>query len=65
MKQRIYLDTSVFGGYYDNEFAEYTRPLYTRLKNSEFKLLFSLIAQDELNDAPDRIPDTFRSHKKQ
>jgi predicted nucleic acid-binding protein len=57
VKQRIYLDTSVFGGYYDNEFAEYTRPLFTRLKNSEFKLLFSSVTQDELNDAPDIVKD--------
>ncbi len=52
MKQRVYIDTSVFGGYYDDEFAEHTRPLFDRLKNNEFKLLFSSVTQDELNNAP-------------
>lgn len=27
-KQRIYLDTSVFGGYFDDEFREFTEPLF-------------------------------------
>ena len=26
MKQRLYIDTSVFGGYFDEEFEEFTRP---------------------------------------
>jgi hypothetical protein len=33
MKQRIYIDTSVFGGFFDEEFAEHTIPLFDRLKN--------------------------------
>ena len=32
-QQRIYIDTSVFGGYFDIEFAEYTIPLFERVKN--------------------------------
>ncbi len=57
MKQRIYIDTSVFGGYFDDEFAEHTKPLFKRLKNNEFKLLFSSVTQDELNNAPKRVKD--------
>ncbi|MCE5226991.1 MAG: PIN domain-containing protein [Porphyromonadaceae bacterium] len=57
MKQRVYIDTSVFSGYYDDEFAEHTRPLFNRLKNNEFKLLFSSVTQDELNSAPARVKD--------
>ena len=57
MKQRIYIDTSVFGGYFDDEFAEHTKPLFKRLKNNEFKLLFSSVTQDELNSAPKRVKD--------
>ena len=41
MKQRIYLDTSVFGGFYDSEFEEYTIPLFTRIKNKELKIIYS------------------------
>lgn len=57
MKQRVYIDTSVFGGYYDHEFAEHTRPLFDRLRNNEFILLFSSVTQDELNSAPNRVKD--------
>jgi len=38
MKHRIYIDTSVFGGHFDEEFAEHTIPLFDRLKDNEFTL---------------------------
>jgi hypothetical protein len=31
-KQRVYLDTSVFGGYFDEEFQEFTKPLFALLR---------------------------------
>ena len=55
MKQRLYIDTSVFGGFFDEEFAEFTKPLFERLKNGEFELLFSAVTQDELSAAPERV----------
>ena len=55
MKQRIYIDTSVFGGYFDEEFSEFTRPLFERLQNGEFRLLFSAVTQDELSYAPEEV----------
>ena len=63
MKQRIYIDTSVFGGYYDTEFSEHTIPLFDRLRNNEFKLLFSTVTQDELANAPDKVKNLVRSLK--
>ena len=36
MKQRIYIDTSVFGGYFDTEFSDHTIPLFDRLMNNEY-----------------------------
>jgi len=35
MKQRIYIDTSVVGGYFDEEFSESTRELFKRFENNE------------------------------
>ena len=35
MKQRIYIDISVIGGYFDEEFKEATIALFQRLENSE------------------------------
>jgi len=52
VKQRIYIDTSVFGGRFDVEFAEHTIPLFDRLQNGEFILLFSTVTEDELENAP-------------
>ena len=55
MKQRLYVDTSVFGGFYDVEFAEFTKPLFERFLNGEFTLLFSTVTQDELENAPENV----------
>ena len=40
MKQRIYIDTSVVGGYFDEEFNEATRMLFERLEKMKSFLLF-------------------------
>ena len=63
MKQRIYIDTSVFGGYFDSEFAEHTIPLFERLTNNEFVLLFSTVTQDELENAPENVKNLVKSMK--
>ena len=55
MKQRFYIDTSVFGGHFDVEFAEFTIPLFKRLQNGEFTLLFSTVTQEELENAPENV----------
>jgi predicted nucleic acid-binding protein len=55
MKQRLYIDTSVFGGYFDEEFSEFTKPLFESFQKGEFKLLFSTVTQDELSSAPENI----------
>ena len=63
MRQRIYIDTSVFGGYFDDEFAEHTIPLFDRLMNSEFTLLFSAVTQEELENAPDDVKNLVKGLK--
>ncbi len=57
MKPRIYIDTSVFGGYFDEEFAENTIALFDRIRNNEFTLLFSTVTQDELENAPRKVKE--------
>lgn len=54
-KQRIYLDTSVFGGFFDDEFEEFTKPLFKRVMNGEFTILLSTMLDEELEFAPKRI----------
>ena len=60
MNQRLYIDTSVYGGYYDIEFAEFTIPLFDRIQNGEFKLLFSTATQYELENAPLNVRELVR-----
>jgi predicted nucleic acid-binding protein len=60
-KQRIYIDTSVFGGYFDEEFKEYTIPLFERIKDSEFTILYSTVTQDELENAPEKVKELVKS----
>ncbi|MBX2931919.1 MAG: type II toxin-antitoxin system VapC family toxin [Chitinophagaceae bacterium] len=62
-KQRLYLDTSVFGGFYDDEFSEFTVQLFERLNKGEFTLLFSTITQDELENAPERVRNLVKQLK--
>lgn len=57
-KQRIYLDTSIFGGLHDEEFREFTEPLFERIKNSEFEIIQSNVTEQELENAPERIKTT-------
>ena len=63
MKQRIYIDTSVIGGYHDGVFKEYTVPLFKRIQNGEFTVLISTVTQDELEEAPIHIQELIRNMK--
>lgn len=55
MRARIYIDTSVFGGHFDEEFSEQTKPLFERIDAGEFIILFSSVTQDELAQAPEKV----------
>lgn len=61
MKQRIYIDTSVFGGHFDEEFKEHTSPLFDRIKAGEFIVLYSTVTQDELENAPEQVKELVKS----
>jgi len=63
MKPRIYIDTSVFGGYFDEEFAEHTIPFIDRINNGELILLYSTVTQDELMNAPEKVIELVKSLK--
>lgn len=41
MKQRIYVDTSVVGGYFDDEFSDDTILFFDRVKNGEIVIILS------------------------
>ena len=52
---RFYLDTSVFGGYFDPEFEKPTRRLFAGCKTGLGVIVVSDIVMDELADAPDQV----------
>lgn len=54
-KLRIYLDTSVFGGYFDDEFQEFTKPLFESISNGEYTIIFSTMLERELELEPEKV----------
>lgn len=52
MKQRIYIDTSVVGGYFDDEFSLDTTLFFDRVKSGEIIIILSDILQAELLRVP-------------
>ena len=63
MKQKLYIDTSAFVGFFDEEFSEFTKPLFMRIQNGEFKILYSSLTQEELSFAPENVKDLVKSIK--
>ncbi|MBI4646788.1 MAG: type II toxin-antitoxin system VapC family toxin [Bacteroidia bacterium] len=59
MKPRIYVDTSVIGGYFDKEFADATQQLFELVRKGEIIIVYSEITEDELFDAPKNVRDFF------
>jgi hypothetical protein len=55
MRQRIYIDTSVVGGYYDEEFKEATIQLFERLDKHEVIFVVSDLLDLELINAPQLV----------
>ena len=54
-QQRIYIDTSIIGGFFDIEFEKETKMLFQRLENREIIFVISEVIMDELEDAPQRV----------
>ena len=54
-RQRIYIDTSIVGGFFDEEFEKETKLLFKRLENKEIIFVISEVLTDELEDAPERV----------
>jgi hypothetical protein len=55
MKQRIYIDTSVVGGYFDEEFSEATKGLFKLFENNEIVFVISDLLDLELTAAPENV----------
>jgi predicted nucleic acid-binding protein len=58
---RIYLDTSVFGGYFDSEFELWTKILFDKIAQGEYKVIYSKLIDIELTPAPERVRNLVNS----
>lgn len=54
-KQRIYIDKSVVGGYFDEEFKIPTEAFFERVFQREIVLIVSDLLVSELQPAPERV----------
>jgi predicted nucleic acid-binding protein len=61
MITRYYIDTSVFGGYYDTEFEEITKKLFEQIINHGIKIIYSELTKNELINSPQKVKEFIKS----
>ena len=54
-RYRVYADTSVFGGCFDEEFADESQKFFNDVKTGKFILVLSSETFRELNKAPEHV----------
>ena len=54
---KLYLDTSVYGGYYDEEFMEATRALFAFINHHKIEVITSKIVMQELKPARKQVQE--------
>ncbi len=52
---RVYVDSSVFGGAFDEEFAEPTGAFFDQVRRGLFRIVISPLVQQELQQAPEAV----------
>ena len=65
MIRSIYIDTSVFGGYFDEEFDKDTVKFFDKVMNDKIKIIISETVVSELEGAPDNVNNFFNSIPKE
>lgn len=56
---RVYADTSVFGGVYDDEFDTPSQTFFDQVRSGRFSLVISAVVQDEIEMAPENVKTFF------
>lgn len=56
---RVYTDTSVFGGVFDEIFETASRAFFQQVTDGRFQLVISPIVQDEIEQAPAKVQKWF------
>jgi hypothetical protein len=60
-KIRVYADTSVYGGCFDDEFARESLRFFEEVRSGRFVLILSEALLFELRSAPERVREILRS----
>ena len=63
MITKIYIDTSIVGGFFDKIFAAETTALFDRLRNREVVFVLSDVLKKELLNAPPRVRDLLKQYE--
>ncbi|MDT3739765.1 MAG: PIN domain-containing protein [Candidatus Kapabacteria bacterium] len=58
---RIYLDTSVYGGFFEPEFELWTKILFNKIIDGDYKVIFSRLVDIELVSAPSKVRELAKS----
>ena len=62
-QQRIYIDTSIVGGFFDAVFEKETKLLFQRLENEEVIFVISEVLTGELENAPQSVKALLDNYK--
>jgi hypothetical protein len=57
---RVYVETSVFGGAFDDEFRAATSIFFQQVEEGRFVLVTSAVVRDEIQAAPPQVRNLFR-----
>ncbi len=52
---RVYADTSVYGGAFDEEFAKPSRAFFEQVQAGRYRIVTCALLEDELEDAPPHV----------
>jgi hypothetical protein len=55
--ERIYVDTSVFGGYFEPEFELWSKVLFEKIIKGDLRMLYSQMTEIEIATAPKHVRD--------
>jgi len=62
-KLKIYIDTSVVGGFFEKEFDVATKALFQRLEDKEIIFVVSDLLEQELQKAPQHVRELLEKYK--
>jgi phosphomevalonate kinase len=62
-RQRIYIDTSIVGGFFDKMFEKETKLLFQRMERGEVVFVLSEVLKKELHKAPQHVRDLLQQYE--